>query len=134
MQTDAAAHQRAGGVGGGAHLARQAAVGRAAGAVPAAREEGHDDAVTDGEVVHVRTQLLDDAGRLVAEQHRDGTAAIAVDDAEVGVADARRLDAHQDLTGLGRIQLQRADREGAGAGERRLGSAGLEHGSSDLHG
>ena len=110
-----------------------APAGAASVAVPAAGEERHDDAIARGEVVDAVARLLDDTGGLVAEQHRDGAHAVAVHDAEVGVAHARRLDAHEQLVAPGRVQVELADGERVGRRERRPRARDLEHGSGDPH-
>ena len=64
---------------------------------------------------------LDDAGALVAHRDRHRTRPVAVADVEVGVADARREDAHPDLAGawLGHAQVSIV----AGSADRRMTAA-----------
>src|SRR6185437_6971916 len=73
------------------------------------RDEGEDDVVALAHVEHARADLLDDAGRLVTERHRDRARARAVDHRQVGVADARRHDPHEQLARAGRFQLELLD-------------------------
>jgi hypothetical protein len=56
--------------------------------------------------------LLDDARALVAEHHRHRRRERAVADEQVGVADARRHDAHPHLVGLQVAELDVLQREG----------------------
>ena len=53
--------------------------------------------LADGQVADARADPLDDPGGLVAEQHRHRPHPVAVDHRQVGVADARRLDADQNF-------------------------------------
>ena len=60
-----------------------------------------DDAVARGDVLDARAHGLDRAGTLVSEQ--DGkrmTPAVLLDDVQIGVTDAARLDPNGDLAGL----------------------------------
>ena len=106
-----AAEQRARAVGGAARLARRQPVGGAAGAVAAARQERHDHPLSDREVRHRGADPLDDARRLVAEQHRHRADPVAVDDRQVGVAQAGGLDADQELGVTRRVEVEVGDRQ-----------------------
>ena len=81
----------------------------------------------------VGADLHDAAGGFVAQQHRHRPHPVAVDDAEVRVADAGGLKPDEDFrrAGAGELQLGDADRpglrEGAGAADF------LEHCTGDLH-
>ena len=77
----------------------------------AARHEHHDDVVAVLEVVDAGAELLDDAGRLVAERHRHRPRPVAVDHRQVRVAQPRRRDLDQDLARSGRVELDRLDRQ-----------------------
>ena len=79
----------------------------------AAGQERHDDPLAHGEVFDAGAEFLNPAGRLVPEQHGHRTHPAAVDDAEIRVADARGLDAHEHLARPRRIQFQLADRDRA---------------------
>ena len=87
----------------------------------------------EGDVVDAVADPFDDAGRLMAEQHGHGPHAVAVDDAEVGVADSRRFDAHEQLARPGGIEFELTDGERVRLRERRLRARDLEHCSGDLH-
>ena len=52
-------------------------------------------------------------GRSSSRSANNGAGAAAVDDAQVGVTDARHLDAHEQLAGAGRVELQFAHDERA---------------------
>ncbi len=70
---------------------------RAGSAMAATRHEHADDEVALLQVVNERADLLDNAGGLVAERHRQRPWPVAVDDGEIGMAQARRRNADQDL-------------------------------------
>ena len=127
-----AAHQRARGVGGAARFAGCEAFGRARGAVPAARQERHDDALPDRQIGTAGAHLLDHSGGLVSEQHRHRAHPIAVDHRQIGVTQPGGFDADQEFALTRRRQIQLADgqrfRLGVGAGEPDL----LEDRSTDL--
>ncbi len=133
VQADAAVEERARGVRRGARRAGHDAAGAASVALAAPRQERRDDPVADGEARSGcrDADRLDDARGLVAEQHRHGPRAVAVDHGQVGVAHARRLDAHEQLVGAGRIELELADGDRARRRERTLASELLEHGAGD---
>ena len=65
------------------------------------RQERHHHLLADGQVGHVAPERDDAPARLVAEQHGHGAGPVAVDDGQVGVADTRRGDLDQHLTGPG---------------------------------
>ena len=58
--------------------------------------------LSDRRVGDAGPDLLDDPGRLVAEQHRHRPDPAAVDDRQIGMAHARGLDAHEKFAGAGR--------------------------------
>ena len=122
------------GVRGASDAAGQSPVGRALGALAAARQEGHDHTRAEGQVVDAVADLLDDAGGLVAEQYGRRAHAVAVDDAEVGMADAGGLDAHQDLAGAGGRQVEIVHRKRPGFGVRPAKTDLFEYGATDPHG
>jgi hypothetical protein len=91
------------GVGGAdAQLAAHAPV-----AASARRAQGQDDPLTLGQVEHLRTHGLDDAGGLVAEDGGKGGGQRAVDVVQVGVAHPAVVhpDPHLALTGLGELDV-----------------------------
>src|SRR5258705_235843 len=65
----------------------------------ARRNRAQHHGVTDGEAGGVGAERVDDAGRLVTEDDRRRGGKHAVDDAQVGVADAAVRDPHAHLTG-----------------------------------
>ena len=70
------------------------------------------DPLTDREV-GLAADLLDDAGGLVAEQHRHRPHPVAVDHRQVRVAQPGGLDTHQQLVVAGRRQVEFGDRSTA---------------------
>jgi len=87
--------------------------------VSATGHEDHDDVVATLQVVHVRADLFDHAGRLVTQCHRHGPRTVAVDDRQVGVTKARRAHADQHLPRPRRRQLDSANGKGTAVGVRR---------------
>ena len=85
-EPDRTAHQRARGVGRAARFARCQAVRRAGRALATARQERHDDPLPDRQIGAALTDLLDDAGGLVTEQHGHRPHPVAVDDRQIGMA------------------------------------------------
>lgn len=87
--------------------------------------------VADLHLAHTGTDFLDDASRLVAEQHRQRARTVVVHHGQVRVADAGRGDLDQDFTFARRGELKLAD------GNRlriRVGTRGiraLEHSALD---
>ena len=134
MQAAAAGQQFALAVGGGTRLAQGGTALGAGVAVSARGHEHHDDVVADGEIVDAFAQRLDDARGLVAECHRKRPGPVAVDDAEVRMAQARGLDGHPHLTGAGGVQCHGLDREGTAVRVRAGGTRGAENGGCGLHG
>ena len=102
-------------------------------AMPAGRHEDADDVIAAGEVVHAGADLLDDAGRLMAERHRHGPRSVAVDDREIGVAQARRFDPHQHLARPRRVELDLLNRQRLRDGVRCRRAHGVQDGSSNAH-
>ena len=72
--------------------------------------------VADLEVGDVGAEGLDHACRLMPQGHGQGAGAVAVDDAEVRMAQARRLDGHQDLARTGIVEGDGLDAERAAVG------------------
>jgi hypothetical protein len=133
MQSDAASQEGPRRVGLGAWNTRKLAVGEASGAGAASGQEGERDVLPDLQVVDAGSELLHDAGGLVAQEHGDGTGAGPVEHRKVGMADSGRRDAHQDLVLLGAVQFERAD---ADRGAGRVGGLApdlFENRSCDLH-
>ena len=81
-----AAQQLAPAVGRRARLAQRRPSSGAGIAVAAARHEDHDHVIADGQNADARPQRLDHPGRLVAQRHRHRPRPVAVDHAEVRVA------------------------------------------------
>jgi hypothetical protein len=89
---------------------------RAAG--PARRAPAQDDPVAGSDVLDALADLLDHASALVAEQ--DGqlmSPAAGLEEVQVGVADAARLDPDERLAGAGRVELELSDRKAAVRGQ-----------------
>ena len=79
-----------------------------------------DHAVADGEAADVRADRLDDPGALVAEHHRPRPHPLALDDVQVGAADADGVDAHEHVARPGRREVDGAhDERGARRFEER---------------
>ena len=106
-----AGKQRPGAIGFRARLAEGGAAGGAKAAAAAARHEDQHDVIAEREVGHAFAERLDDARGLVAERHRDGPRAGAVDDGKIGMTEPRRLDPHQDLAAPGRGEVEFDDFE-----------------------
>ena len=113
--------------------AGQPAVLGAVRAVLAAGQEGHDHALAGLQVRDAGTDRHDAARGLVAQQHGYRPDPVAVDDAQVRVADSGGLHPDKDLGGPGSRQFQLGDadrpglREGAGAADF------LKYCTGDLH-
>src|ERR1700732_106908 len=78
--------QRASPIGGGTRLTQRGTAFRAGQAVPAARNEDHDDMIAELEIVDSRSELFHDACGFVAERHRSGAGPIAVDHGKIRMA------------------------------------------------
>ena len=133
VEAHRSAEQRAGIVGRASDLAGEATTGGASRTRAAAGKEGHHHSVAGHEVGDTAAEVLDDSGGLMAEKHRSRPHPIAVDDRQVGMADARHLDAHQELSWARSIQFQPANRQGSGCGEGWFRPAALEYRADDLH-
>src|SRR5207247_5677082 len=94
------------------------------------RAEREDDVVAAAHVRDAGPDLLDDAGGLVPEHHRQGQGPVAVDDVPVAVADARRHHTHAGLTRLGALLLDVHHVEG---GIRLVQDCGLDRKSTRLN-
>ena len=97
VQPARAREQRACAVRGRARLAQGRPALGAGAAMAAGRHEHADHMIAAGEVGDARPDLLDDAGRLVPERHRQRARPVAVDHRQVGMAQARGLDPDQHL-------------------------------------
>ena len=111
VKSTLAGEQRASPIGGGTRLAQRGTAFRARQAVPAARNKDHDDMVADLEIVDSRSELFHDARGFVAEHHRSGPRAIAVDDGEIGMAQACGGNPDQHLPVTGIVELHLLDRQ-----------------------
>ena len=100
----------------------------------ATRHEHHDDVIADLEIVHARSEFLDDAGGFVAEHHRRRPRTVAVDHGKVGVAQAGRADLHHHLAVAGIVELELFDRKRLRFLVWRLGAHLVENGGFDFHG
>ena len=74
-------------------------------------QEAHRHVVAGGDLVHPRTDGLDDAGALVAEHDRQGHRVHLVAHDEVGVAQPGGDDAHEHLVVPGRAEVRRPEVE-----------------------
>ena len=100
----------------------------------ASGQKRHDYALPDRHVRHGGPGLLDDARRLVAEQHRHRAHPIAVDHRQVGMAQAGGLDADQKFGVTGRCEFELADGDAAVIRRSGRGPSDLfEHGATDPH-
>ncbi len=104
-----------------------------AGQCAAPRQKGHDDALPDGHVGDGGAGLLDDARRLVSEQHRHRAHPVAVDHRQVGMAQPCGLDADQQFGVAGRREVELADGERPRFGVRPGPSDLFEHSAADPH-
>jgi hypothetical protein len=86
--------------------------------------------IADGQIGDPVAERLDDPCGLMAEGHRQGARAIAVDDAEVRVAQARSLDRHQHLAWAGRVEGHGCDRQRTTVGIGMGGAHGAENGGA----
>ena len=82
---------------------------RAPAAVPADGQERGDDVVALGHARDARADLLDHARALVAADDREARDDVAVAQVLVGVAEARRLPADQDLALFGLVEIELHD-------------------------
>ena len=109
------------------------AVGGAAGTVTAAGQEGHHDPVAWRDALDRPPDLQRDPAALVAEQHRDGPHAVAVDDRQVGVTQAGGVDLDEHFRRPRRRKIEVGDHERASHGIR-SGLADLgEDSTADSH-
>ena len=67
--------------------------------------------VAKAKVGDALAERLDDSGGFVAERHRQGAGSVAVDDGEVGMAQARGGDPDEDFTAAGRREVERFERQ-----------------------
>src|SRR4051794_37042594 len=118
-------------VGYGAWFAEGGAAFGAWGAGAAGGAEGEADGVAWGEGGGPRMDDL--AGGFVAEEHRHHAGAGAVDDGEVGVAEAGRADADEEFAGSGWSQLDVLDRQRLRYGVRAGKAHCAEDGAADDH-
>ena len=111
MQPPLAGEQGAGPICDRAWLAQRRTAFRARQAMPAARDEHHDDMIADLEIVHARPELLHDAGRFVTQHHRRRPRPVSIDDGKIGVAQAGRADLHHHFAVAGIVKLELLNRE-----------------------
>ena len=78
-------------------------------ATSARRPEGQDYLVAGGQVAHAGSEVGDDAGRLVPADRRHRKRQAAIDDVQVGVADAAVGNLDQYLAGLRSFDLDVVD-------------------------
>src|SRR5262249_58308591 len=83
----------------------------AVGARPAEYGQTRDDVVAGFELVHLGSDGLDDAGRLVAQNRRRRKRIEPVDEVQIAVAHARRHGAHEHLATERRVDLDVFDRQ-----------------------
>jgi hypothetical protein len=67
------------------------------------------DMITAFETLHLLADLLHHPATLVTQHHRFGRPAPAIAKVDIGMADARSHDAHQDFLGPRAFQLERLD-------------------------
>ena len=133
VEATLAAEQRPGGVRRRARLAERRAPRPAGLAFAAGGDEGEDDVIAGRERVHARAGRDDLAGSLVAERHRHHPRPRAVDDREVGVAEAGGADPDEELARPRRVELELGDLERPRLGVGPLGAHLAEDGAPDLH-
>ena len=132
-QSARAGEKRARSVGRRARLAERRPALGARGTVAATWNEDHDDMVSDLEVGNALPEFVNDAGSLVTERHRHGSRSIAVDDRQIGVAQARGRDLDEHLTIPRRREIDGRDLQRLGRRIWMGGSHVVQHGGSDLH-
>ena len=90
--------------------------------------------IADGEIGHTLAERRDHARRLVSKRHRHGARPRAVDHRQVGMAQARGRDLHQNLPAAGgrELQLHHVERLRLGVGRRQADCP--EDGGSDAQG
>src|SRR6266545_491800 len=106
MQATLAAQQRPAQVRFRAVLAQRGSTGLAGDAPPAYRYVREDDMIASDDTDDATTDLLDDAGRLVTEDHRQRPAPRAVDHRQIGVAQSCGDDPHAELAGTRAAERQ----------------------------
>src|SRR5688572_27365847 len=114
LETCDAAKQLTCTVGLEARLAESRTTFLAGGTAAAVRNEYKNHVIADGEILHAGADLHDLSRRLVAEHHGHLARTVAVDGREVGMTEARRADAHQNLVLPRRIEVQGLDDHGLG--------------------
>ena len=134
MQTPLAGEQGAGPICDRAWLAQRRPAFGARQAMPAARDEHHDDMIADLEIVHAGPEFLHDAGRFVTQHHRRRPRPVSIDDGQIGVAQASRSDLHHHFAVSGIIKLELLDAERLRFVVWRLGAQFVEHCGFDFHG
>jgi hypothetical protein len=105
----------------------------AAPAAAAAHVEGEADMIADLDVVHARAELDDLARAFVTQHDRRRPRPVAIDQRQIGVAEAgaAHLDQHLALAGRIEIELDDLDRLALGEGARR--AALHQHSGFGLH-
>ncbi len=132
-QARSAAHQFPASVGGSGGIAQIALPGKALLALAAGRQEYQHHAVAHGKARLVRiAQCKHRSGGLVPQRHRHRAWAVSVDDGEIGMADACRIDPQQDFAGFGIGEIERGNRERFVLRIRaRVFAAAVKHGGGD---
>ncbi len=133
-QPMAAAQQPSRPIGRGPGRAEKTPPGAAVGAVSAGRQEGQHHLVAGREAAVGVGRLDHRRRRLVAQGHGGRARPVAVHHRQVGVAQARRIDANQQLARARRAQLQLGQAQGPRLGIGPDGADLVQHGRGDLHG
>ncbi len=105
----------------------------AAPAAAAAYVEGEADMIARFDVVDAGTDLDDLAGAFVAEHDRRRPRAIAVDQRQIGMAEAGAAHLDQHFAFARRIEIELDDMDGLALGERPRRTADGENSGLDLH-
>jgi|GEM_PF-4884515 hypothetical protein len=99
----------------------------------AAWHEHHDDMIAREEIIDALSNRHNFARRLMAQGHRHGTRAAAVDHRKVGMAQASGFDPHQNLARPGGIKINLLHRERLLDGIRGLRAHSAQDGGFNLH-
>src|SRR5690606_31461330 len=103
-------------------------------AAAAAGAELKDEVIARLDVANAGADFHDLASALMAADHRQRTRSVAVDDGEIGMAEAAAADLDEHFSRLRRIQLHFFDADRAALGEWLLCAALDEDGCFHLHG
>ena len=129
-----AGKQRPGGVCLGGRFAERGAPRGARAAAAAAWDKHQHDMVPGFEVGHAIADRLDDSRRFMAERHRNGARARAVDHRQVRMAEARGRHLYEDLAAAGRGQVEFGNLERLRLRVRRREAGLAKNGGLDAHG